>query len=116
MAGSGKRGDAKKTRLWDKRYFGKHGFRGRSRARTRSITLMQVAAQLPGWLSSGKASSEGDKVRIELDTLGYNKLLGTGQVKQAMIVVVKSSTPRAQEKIKKSGGEIISQVTPSTNE
>lgn len=54
---------------------------------------------------SGK--KEGDKNILDLTTLGYAKLLGGGQVKNAIVVKIKQSTASAQEKVKKAGGEVL---------
>jgi len=54
---------------------------------------------------SGK--KEGEKNILDLTTLGYAKLLGGGQVKNAYVVKIKQSTASAQEKVKKAGGEVL---------
>ena len=54
---------------------------------------------------SGK--SEGEKKILDLDNLGYDKLLGGGQVKNAYTVKIKQSTSSAQEKVKQAGGEVL---------
>lgn len=50
---------------------------------------------------------EGGKKMIDLDSLGYDKLLGGGQVKSAYSVKVTRYTASAEEKIKKAGGEVL---------
>ena len=54
---------------------------------------------------SGK--KEGEKNILDLTTLGYAKLLGGGQVKNAYVIKIKQSTASAQEKVKKAGGEVL---------
>ena len=54
---------------------------------------------------SGK--KEGEKNILDLTTLGYAKLLGGGQVKNAYVVKIKQSTASAQEKVKEAGGEVL---------
>ena len=54
---------------------------------------------------SGK--SENSKKVLDLTTLEYDKLLGGGKVTNAYTIKVKYASNTAQEKIKKSGGEII---------
>ncbi len=44
---------------------------------------------------------------INLTELGFDKLLGGGQVKNAYTVKVKQATSTAQEKVKQAGGEVI---------
>ncbi len=50
---------------------------------------------------------EGEKKVIDLDKLGYSKLLGGGQVKNAYTVKIKQCTVSAQEKVKHAGGEVL---------
>ena len=53
---------------------------------------------------SGK--SENSKKVLDLTSLEIDKLLGGGEVNNAYTVIVKRATSSAQEKIKKSGGEV----------
>jgi len=55
---------------------------------------------------SGKITHSKQKAEINLDKLGYEKLLGNGIVKGAYIINVNSFTKSAKEKIEKTGGEI----------
>lgn len=50
---------------------------------------------------------EGNRKLIDLISLGYDKLLGGGQVKNAYLVKVKQYTASAEDKIKKVGGEVL---------
>ncbi len=50
---------------------------------------------------------EGGKKLLDLDGLGYGKLLGGGQLKTAYSVKVGQYTASAEEKIKKAGGEVL---------
>ena len=54
---------------------------------------------------SGK--KEGEKNILDLTSLGYAKLLGGGQIKNAYVVKIKQSTASAQEKVKQAGGEVL---------
>ena len=49
---------------------------------------------------------EGSKKLIDLTELGYDKLLGGGQTKNAYVVKVEKFSASAEEKIKQSGGEV----------
>ncbi len=53
---------------------------------------------------SGK--QEGGKKLIDLTELGYDKLLGGGQTENAYVVKVEKFSASAEEKVKKSGGEV----------
>lgn len=50
---------------------------------------------------------DGGKKVIDLDGLGYDKLLGGGQTKNTYSVKVGRYTASAEEKIKKAGGEVL---------
>jgi len=44
---------------------------------------------------------------LDLTTLEYDKLLGGGKITNAYTIIVKYASNTAQEKVKKSGGEVI---------
>ena len=44
---------------------------------------------------------------LDLTTLEYDKLLGGGKITNAYTIKVKYASNTAQEKVKKSGGEVI---------
>ncbi len=50
---------------------------------------------------------EGGKKLLDLGGLGYDKLLGGGQLKTAYSVKVGQYTASAEDKIKKAGGEVL---------
>lgn len=54
-------------------------------------------------------SESGMKNEIDLIALGYDKLLGSGKVTNALKVRVTSLSPKAKEKIEKAGGEVVLQ-------
>jgi large subunit ribosomal protein L15 len=103
MSGSGKRADQKKTlviKLYGNDYFGKQGFtsRGTERDKGKRINLQTIEQNLESY---GK--KQGDKWEINLE--GY-KILGTGEVKNKLIIKAKEASKTAIEKVRKSGGEI----------
>jgi len=49
---------------------------------------------------------EGGKKLIDLTELGYDKLLGGGQTENAYVVKVEKFSTSAEEKVKRSGGEV----------
>lgn len=50
---------------------------------------------------------EGEKKIIDLKQIGYDKLLGGGEVKNGYTVKIDRFSASAEEKIKKAGGEVI---------
>ncbi len=90
-------------------WYGKHGFtRHPSIVPTwRNLNvgfLDEVAERL---VEAGVASKEGDAVKIDLASLGYNKLTGAGKVKKKLIVTVAKATEKAVKKIEEAGGKVI---------
>jgi len=54
----------------------------------------------------GKVDQEG-KVILDLNSLGYNKLLGGGKVNSAFTVKVTRISDSAKKKIQEAGGEVL---------
>jgi large subunit ribosomal protein L15 len=94
MAGTGKRGDAKKPSiLKTKKYFGKHGFRPKGQKKqARCVNIQDV--ELMG------------KENINLKELGYNKLLGKGRPTRKYSISVEYATQKSIQKIEKAGGSV----------
>lgn len=59
-------------------------------------------------LEKGKIK-EGE---IDLNALGYNKLLGSGKIKAKLKIKVDYFSKKAEEKIKAAGGEILGSEAP----
>jgi large subunit ribosomal protein L15 len=85
-------------------YFGKKGFTS-PKSLKRKVNAINVGTldELAEKLSTKK---EG-KLFIDLESLGYTKLLGTGKVTKPLTVKVPSCSKSAAEKIKEAGGQIL---------
>jgi len=104
MSGSGKRADHKKTlvtKLYGNKYFGKQGVtsRGTKKDKTDKINLQQIELNLEKY---GKKN--GDAWEINLKN---HKILGTGGVKNKLVIKALGASKSAIEKVKEKGGEII---------
>ncbi|MDI6904979.1 MAG: uL15 family ribosomal protein [Candidatus Bathyarchaeia archaeon] len=89
-------------------YFGKRGFTSPKslRQKVNGInvgTLDELAEKL-------SAEKKEDKFFIDLESLGYTKLLGAGKVTKPLIVKVRSYSKSAAEKVKEAGGQILIEV------
>jgi len=87
-------------------YFGKHGFTSPQSLKRKESTinikqLSDIAAE---------TIIEKGKTHVNLTSLGYTKLLGTGKITKPLIVNVPSCSKSAEEKIKKAGGQIVTQT------
>jgi large subunit ribosomal protein L15 len=111
--GAGCRGHRKVGRhkhLWsyvaayEPNYFGKHGFTSpqslKRKEKTINVTKLE---EIP-------TTQEKGETHINLTTLGYTKLLGTGKITKPLTIIVPSCSQTAEQKIKKAGGKIL---TPS---
>ncbi len=109
--GAGCRGHRKVGRhkhLWsyvtayEPNYFGKHGFTSPQSLR-RKENIINVA-------KLDEITTTQKETHIDLTSLGYTKLLGTGKITKPLTVTVPSCSKTAEEKIKKAGGQVL---TPS---
>ena len=110
MSGTGKRADQKKTlvlKLYGNNYFGKQGVTSRRTQRDKSdrINLRDIELNLDSYIKSGiaKKTSKGFEINLE----SY-KILGEGEAKNKLLIKAMNFSKSAEEKIKKSGGEIVS--------
>lgn len=107
-AGSGKRADCKKPSFWeDTKYFGKHGFVKQSKTeKINAINIQTIEDTLPTLIRKGYITQGKGVYVMNLEDLGYNKLLGKGKVVNKLNIKVKYASASAIEKIKKAGGSI----------
>lgn len=89
-------------------YFGKKGFVS-PKSLKRNVNVINVG-KLSEVAEKFSNKSEDGKLIVDLESIGYTKLLGTGKVKQPLIVKVASCSKSAAEKIKESGGQIITKT------
>ncbi|MBS3163423.1 uL15 family ribosomal protein [Candidatus Woesearchaeota archaeon] len=105
MAGSGKRAQHKKQHIlkfYGNEYYGRHGFHSMHK-KGDVINIADIELHINKF---GK--KEGDHYLVNLKELGYDKLLGNGEVKNKLKVICNSFSASAKEKIEKAGGEISS--------
>ena len=115
MAGSGKKADQKKPCIWkDKKYFGKHGFKKKGmKIDITEINIMLLEEKIASLEKAGKVSKESDVYVIDLEKLGYNKLLGGGKPSKKLKITVPYASKGAIEKVKGAGGEVITKSAGS---
>ena len=109
MAGTGKRADSKKPSIWkDVKYFGKHGFISKTpKVKINAVNIVYIEQHLNKFLSANLAKKENEFYCVELDKIGYNKLLGDGQVNLKFKIKTPYASKSAVEKVHEAGGEII---------
>ena len=94
------------TIKYDPNHFGKDSL---SPKKTSKIKKWFNVGDLDGLVGFSKTKSKKDegKKLIDLDQLGYGKLLGNGRVNGSYTVKIKFYTEKAKLKIEKAGGEIV---------
>ena len=111
--GAGSRGHRKVGRhkhLWsyvvkyEPDYFGKHGFTSPQSLKRKENVINIAKLDEISQLSTEK---EKGKTHVNLTSLGYTKLLGTGKITKPLIVTVPACSKTAEEKIKKAGGQVL---------
>jgi large subunit ribosomal protein L15 len=112
LAGSGKRAGHKVQQIWKRfgtGYLGKSGFKVQFTKRNiKEINLNHLELKLDMFMKKGFAKQDGDFVTVDLEKAGYNKLLGSGIIKNKFKIKVKYFSKKAKEKLDKIGGEIVS--------
>lgn len=109
MAGTGKRGDQKKTlvlKLYGNNYFGKKGItsRGTKKDKSNKINLQDIEKNLNSFIKSKAAKKVENGIEI---TLKDYKILGKGEIKGKLFVKARAFSKQAEEKIKNAGGDVI---------
>ena len=100
MAGTGKKADHKRPSIIKEygsmaNYFGKKGFHR---------PLKVIINQNPINVCDLNKFKEGE---LNLNELGYTKLLGKGEVKKKFTITVAHATEKAKQKIEKVGGKLV---------
>ncbi len=108
---SGSKGNRKVGRhkhLWSKvvtsepNYFGKHGF-----------VSPQSKHRIEKTINLRKLDQLASGTEINLTSLGYTKLLGTGKLTKALTVQVLAASKSAAQKIREAGGKLIIPQAPA---
>jgi large subunit ribosomal protein L15 len=89
-------------------YFGKKGFIS-PKSLKQKVNIINVG-KLDEIAEKFPVEKERGKSFIDLESLGYSKLLGAGKVKKPLVVKVASCSKSAAEKIKEAGGQILTET------
>ena len=57
--------------------------------------------------SEKKLERKAKKIFLDLESLGYDKLLGTGEISKPMLIKIASHSEAASRKLEEAGGEIF---------
>lgn len=90
---------------YDPDYYGKNGFTSPKSLRQK-VNVMNVGT-LDQMADRATVEKEKGKLFVDLESLGFTKLLGSGKVTKALSVKVASCSKSAAEKIKEAGGQVL---------
>jgi len=90
-------------------YFGKRGFTSPKSLQRRDcpINLSQLEELIEKLSAEKKLEEKNGKIFIDLEKLGYTKLLGMGKISKPVVVKVQAFSASAAEKVEAVGGQII---------
>ncbi|MBI2145268.1 uL15 family ribosomal protein [Candidatus Woesearchaeota archaeon] len=106
MAGTGKRADSKKPSIWQDDYFGKHGFASRGK-RLSTVNVGFLDESVEKLVKASLAKHQNGSYEIDLSEIGFDKLLGRGQVRKKLIIKADSASKEAVDAVKAAGGEVL---------
>jgi large subunit ribosomal protein L15 len=82
------------------KYFGKHGFHSPKKIHLKENTLN---------LNNLDEITQG-QTTIDLTSMGYTKLLGSGKISKPLTVTIQTCSKIAEEKITQAGGKVITET------
>ena len=90
------------------RYFGMHGFKRAPELieRKNTINLSEIQDRFDTLMENGYIKKEGETYVLDLNSMGVDKLLGSGSLKVPMKIIVSEASEKAIEKVKSAGGEV----------
>jgi len=97
---------------YDPTYWKKKGFVS-TRTLGRKVSVINVGKldDLVDKLDSEKKLERKDKkIFLDLESLGYDKLLGTGEIMNPILVKVASYSEAASRKLEEAGGQIVKET------
>lgn len=89
-------------------YFSRRGFRcPTGRGELKTINLGELDELVDRLVEENKLNMEEGKYVVDLEKLGYEKLLGEGEVSKPLIVKTKFYSKLAEKKIQDVGGQLV---------
>jgi large subunit ribosomal protein L15 len=73
----------------------------------KAINLNDLDSRIDMLLRDKKVKEDNEGIKINLSDLGYDKLLGSGQIKHKMIIEAKSFSKNAVKKLEEIGGKAV---------
>ena len=120
MAGTGKRADQKKPtilNLYGNDYYGKKGFRRPQKKllHIKTLNLVDLQKNLDKYVKQKLVAKEGEFYVVDLSNLGYNKLLGRGELNVKLKVRADYYSESAISKVEEKGGVVLNKEDVSAD-
>jgi len=93
----------------DPHYFEKRGFTSQKAIsrKTNVINVGELGELADKLAAEKKLERKQKKIFLDLDKLGYNKLLGTGKITRPILVKVAAHSEAAGKKLEEAGGQVL---------
>ena len=95
-------------KLYGKDYFGKKGFHSRKKTKIKAVNISFLENHLERLTQEKIISQSNGFFEVNMDKIGYNKLLSSGKPTKKYKIKVMAFSKKAKEKIESAGGEIVS--------
>ncbi len=101
------------SKLTDGTYWGRVGFKRPDEAIEVkvAINVAEVDEAVPTWVAAGRegVAADGNGFKVNLAALGFDKLLGNGQVTRKLTITVPEATDAAKAKVEGAGGSVTAE-------
>lgn len=89
-------------------HFGRHGFKRPQSvvACNETINIALLLERIPSLIAQGAAIQSGKSITIDLEKLGYDKLLAQGEADKPLMLKVPQASKSAIEKVEAAGGKV----------
>jgi large subunit ribosomal protein L15 len=109
MAGNHKHRYMHTIKYYGKDYFGRHGFKRPQSVVSTDIglNLSTLRENLNKFIESGAAKKKGKGYDVDIEKMGFTKLLGGGSLGDLTVhVIAPSASEKAVEKVESAGGTV----------
>lgn len=108
-AGTGARGDSKKSSILVKfgsKYFGKRGFNALKKKETKVLSIRDIEENFDKMVDSGFIEKKGTTFTLDLTKTKYEKILGRSKFSKKLDVKCEQISASAKVNIEKAGGKV----------
>ncbi len=105
-AGSGKKGQSKRLTKEGVQVLGERGFNSR-KPEQNAINLRDIDQRIDDMVEEGLVDEDGGNLVLDLDDIGYEKVLGKGHLNREVEIHAESFSGSAERKIEEADGEAI---------